>query len=210
MGLDAYQVLESANGPRDRRLRIEHVDLMRREDESRFAQLQVLPSMQVSFCCSSDAVNLDSSITLPVDRWKSLLTAGARLAFSSDWPCTWPPSAFVAMAEAVSRDAWRSQDTENIAGSAFNGEAQGGARRTGSVYTPEERITVRQTLDAYTRDSAYAEFADTWVGTLEPGKLADFVVLSQDIFSVPSEALSSTQVLETWVAGKTVYLAPGQ
>jgi predicted amidohydrolase YtcJ len=207
MVLDAYQALEQRNGPRDRRLRIEHLDLLRREDEPRFAQLQVTASMQPSFCCSSDGLNLDPSNTLPLDRWNSLLKAGTRLIFSSDWPCTWPPSPFVAMEEAVRRDAWRSPDTDNIPGEALDGGAQSGARKTGNVVNPEERITVTQAVDAYTRESAFAEFADSWAGTLEPGKVADLVVLSQDIFSVPSDKLSQTRVLETLVGGKSVYRA---
>jgi predicted amidohydrolase YtcJ len=207
MVLDAYQALEQSNGPRDRRLRIEHLDLLRREDEARFAQLQVTAVMQPSFCCSSDGLNLDPSNTLPLDRWNSLLKAAARVTFSSDWPCTWPPSPFVAMEESVRRDAWLSPDTQNVAGQALDGGAQSGARKTGNIINPEERITVTQAVDAYTRESAFAVFADSWAGTLEAGKMADLVVLSQDIFSIPSEKLSQTRVLETMVGGKTVYRA---
>jgi hypothetical protein len=100
MVLDAYQALASANGHRDRRLRLEHLDLLRPGDAPRFAQLEVVPSMQVSFCCSSDAEKLDHVNGWAMDRWKSVINAGGRLAFSSDWPCTWVPSPFIAMAEA--------------------------------------------------------------------------------------------------------------
>jgi predicted amidohydrolase YtcJ len=67
-----------------------------------------------------------------------------------------------------------------------------GARPTGKFYTPEQRVTVMQAVDAYTRGSAYAEFADDQVGTLEVGKFADLAVLSQDIFSVPPKAIGKT------------------
>jgi predicted amidohydrolase YtcJ len=111
------------------------------------------------------------------------------------------------MEESVRRDAWLSPDTQNVAGQALDGGAQSGARKTGNIINPEERITVTQAVDAYTRESAFAVFADSWAGTLEPGKVADLVVLSQDIFSIPSEKLSQTRVLETMVGGKTVYSA---
>lgn len=205
MVLDAYQRLEAQNGPRDRRLRIEHLDLTRQEDVPRFAALAVLPVMQVSFCCGADGMSFDPATAIATDRWKSLLDAGAQLAFASDWPCTWPPNPFVALEEAVTRAAWRSEDTNGIAGQPFDGAGQGGARKLGSAYIPTERITVTQAIDAYTRGSAYASFAEGWSGTLEPGKEADLVVLSQDIFSVPADQLSATQVLKTLVGGKVVF-----
>jgi predicted amidohydrolase YtcJ len=111
------------------------------------------------------------------------------------------------MEQSVRRDAWLSQDTQNIPGEALDGGAQSGARKTGNIVNPEERITIQQAVDAYTRQSAFATFSDSWAGTLEPGKLADLVVLSQDIFSVPSEKISQTRVLQTMVGGKTVYRA---
>ena len=80
-----------------------------------------------------------------------------------------------------------------------------GARPTGKVYTPQMRITVQQAVDAYTQASAFAAFADTQVGTLEVGKLADLAVLSQDIFAVPPKTLAKTAVIMTLVGGKTVY-----
>lgn len=205
MVLDAYQRLEAQNGPRDRRLRIEHLDLTRQEDLPRFAALSVSPVMQVSFCCGAEGMSFDPATAIPTDQWKSLLDAGARLAFASDWPCTWPPNPFVALEQAVTRAAWRSQDTDGVAGQPLDGAAQGGARKVGTPYIPAERITVRQAVDAYTRESAYASFAEGWTGTLEAGKEADLVVLSQDIFSVAAEQLSSTQVLKTLVGGKVVY-----
>jgi predicted amidohydrolase YtcJ len=133
--------------------------------------------------------------------------SGAALAFSSDWPCTWPPDPFVAIQQTATRQAWKSADTANVAGQSLDGAAQGGAVATGAIYLPEERISVTEAVQAYTLGSAHAAFADDKVGTLEAGKLADLAVLSQDIFSVPPESIARTRVLTTMVGGKIVYEA---
>jgi predicted amidohydrolase YtcJ len=205
MVLDAYEKVEQANGPRDRRLRIEHLDNLQQQDVARFARLGVIADMQPTFCCGPDGQDFDPRRLLPSDRWKSLETAGARLAFSSDWPCTWPPDPLVAIQEAVTRQAWNSADTANVAGESLDGAAQGGAKTTGAVYVPAERLSVAAAVDAYTRTGAYAAFSDANVGTLEPGKFADLVVLSQDIFSIAPETISGARVLLTMVGGKVVY-----
>ena len=90
-------------------------------------------------------------------------------------------------------------------GGVFYGAAQGGAAPTLLSYVPEERLTVEQAVNAYTRGSAYANFTDDRLGTLESGKLADLVVLSQDIFSAPHEQIGKTQVMLTMVGGKIVF-----
>jgi predicted amidohydrolase YtcJ len=137
-----------------------------------------------------------------------LQQSGAVLAFSSDWPCTWPPDPFVSIQQTATRQAWKSADTANVAGEALDGAGQGGASVTGAIYVPEERISVADAVRAYTQGSAYAAFADDKVGTLEVGKLADLAVLSQDIFSAPLESIGKTRVVTTMVAGKIVYQAP--
>jgi hypothetical protein len=73
------------------------------------------------------------------------------------------------------------------------------------VYTPEQRVTVRQAVDAYTRGAAYSTFAETQSGSLEVGKFADLAVLSQDIFAVPPNKVGKTTVVLTMVGGKIVY-----
>ena len=205
MILDTYQRLERAHGPRDRRLRIEHADLIDAEDMPRFAQLGVIAGMQPTFCCAEEGASFDPANAIPSDRWQSLERGGATLAFSSDWPCTWPPSPFVSIQQAVTRQAWRSPDTVNIPGEPLDGAAQGGAVATGAIYVPEERITVEDAVRAYTHGSAYAAFADDRVGTLEAGKLADLAVLSQDIFSADPLAIGKTRVTMTMVGGKIVF-----
>jgi len=208
MILDAYQRLEQAHGKRDRRLRIEHADLVDPADVPRFAALGVIADMQPTFCCSEIGANFDPAHQIPSDRWKSLEQSGATLAFSSDWPCTWPPDPFVSIQQAVMRQVWKSADTANVAGGPVDGAAQGGAAPTGAIYVPDERISVEDAVRAYTLGSAHAAFADAEVGTLEVGKLADLAVLSQDIFTARPEDIGKTHVTMTMVAGKTVYTAP--
>jgi predicted amidohydrolase YtcJ len=207
MILDTYERLEQSHGPRDRRLRIEHADLIDAVDLPRFARLSVIADMQPSFCCGEDGGNFDPADEVPTDRWHSLEESHAVLAFSSDWPCTWPPDPFVAMQQAATRQVWKSTDTANLAGQPLDGAAQGGARATGAIYVPDERISIDEAVRAYTQGSAYAAFAEQQVGTLEVGKLADLAVLSQDIFAVPPETVGTTRVLTTMVGGKIVYRA---
>jgi predicted amidohydrolase YtcJ len=208
MILDTYERMEKAHGQRDRRLRIEHADLIDASDLPRFAALGVIADMQPTFCCGEDGGNFDPAESIPSDRWHSLLDQGATLAFSSDWPCTWPPNPFVSIQETVTRQVWKSADTANVAGGSLDGAAQGGAVPTGAIYVPDERIKVEDAVRAYTRGSAYAAFIDERVGTLEVGKLADLAVLSQDIFTAKPEDIGKTRVVMTLVGGKTVYTAP--
>jgi len=208
MVLDVYERLEQAHGGGDRRLRIEHLDLMDEIDVPRFAKLGVIPDMQPSFCCGEEGLNIDPTAHTPTNRWRSLTDSGAILAFSSDWPCTWPPDPFVAIQEATTRQIWRSADTEGVAGGALDGAGQGGATKTGGVYLASESISVEQAVNAYTRGSARAASADTLVGSLEAGKEADLAVLSQDVFHVTPAAISQTHVLLTMVAGKVVFGGP--
>jgi predicted amidohydrolase YtcJ len=208
MVLDTYERLEQAHGRRDRRLRIEHADLIDAADLARFAALGVIADMQPTFCCGEDGGNFDPAEQIPSDRWQSLEQSGATLAFSSDWPCTWPPNPFVSIQQAATRQVWKSADTANVAGQPMDGAAQGGAAPTGAVYVPAERIKVEDAVRAYTWGSAYAALAESRVGTLEVGKLADLAVLSQDIFAARPEDIGKTRVTLTLVGGKTVYTGP--
>jgi predicted amidohydrolase YtcJ len=208
MILDTYERLERAHGARDRRLRIEHADLIEATDVPRFATLKVIAGMQPTFCCGDNGSNSDPGDEVSSDRWHFLQQSGAVLAFSSDWPCTWPPDPFVSIQEAVTRQVWKSADTANIMSGPLDGAGQGGATLTGAIYAPEERLSVADAVRAYTQGSAYAAFSDGQVGTLEVGKLADLAVLSQDIFSVSPETIGKTRVVTTMVGGKIVFSAP--
>ena len=202
--LDAYEAAALAHGPRDRRFRVEHATAVDDADITRFRPLGVIASMQPIFCCSESGTNYDPKAPAS-DRWQAFTSRGTVLALGTDWPCAMPPDPFVNMQEAVLREIWHSDDTAGLMNQPFDGAGQGGARPTGKIYTPEERITIRQALDAYTRGSAYAGFMDERVGTLEVGKLADLAVLSQDVLAVPADDIGKTRVLMTLVGGKTVY-----
>jgi predicted amidohydrolase YtcJ len=203
--VDTYEEVERINGPRDRRLRLEHADFLPAQDIPRVAKLSLIGSMQPSFCCDENGSNYDPKDRTTTDRWRSLEKSGARLAFGSDWPCIWPPNPFVAIQEAVTRQIWRPGSSNDFPGGAFDGAGQAGTVATEDAYTPDERITVEQAVNAYTQGSAYARFSEDKLGTLEIGKEADLAVLSQDIFSVEPEEISKTKVLTTMVAGKVVF-----
>jgi predicted amidohydrolase YtcJ len=205
MVLDAYEQAERSNGPRDRRLRIEHSSSVRDADFPRYAALSVINVTSPAFCCGESGTNADPKEPTPSDQWQTFLKHGVVMGFSSDWPCSWPPNAFMGIQEATTREIWHSADTADIIDLPLDGAAMAGARPTGKFYTPEQRVTVRQAVDAYTRGSAYAAFADSQVGSLEVGKFADLAVLSQDIFSVPPRAIGKTDVVMTMVGGRIVH-----
>ena len=205
MILDAYENAIRTNGPRDRRLRIEHNFVVNEEDVPRFAKLSVIASAQPLFCCSEIGTNYDAQDPTTTDRWHSLLASGAVVVFGSDWPCAWPPDPFVNMQQAVTRQIWHSPDTASIESLPMDGAEQGGSVATGKIYAPEERITISEAVDAYTRNAAYAAFEEDHLGSLAPGMDADLLVLSQDVFSVDPMAISKTHPLMTMVGGKIVY-----
>lgn len=187
MVLDGYESVEKANGPRDRRFRMEHAISVRPEDLQRFATLSITASMQSEFCCFNDPPGSRSNA------WQTLKKSGANLAFGSDWPCTWPPDPMSAI----------QQSTLRVARQLFT--APSAAPNSPKYASPDERLTVQQAVDAYTKGGAYARFSDQQIGTLEPGKYADLAVLSQDIFSIPSDQIGKTRVMLTMLGGKTVF-----
>jgi hypothetical protein len=185
--LNLYERLEQENGPRDRRLRIEHAQQLRSADIPRFGQLHVIASMQPSQLTDDGRW---AEKRLGVDRaktsyaFRSLLDSGAVLAFGSDWPVA-PMKPLEGIYAAVTR---RSDDGKHPAG-----------------WIPEQKITVAEALYAYTMGSAFAEFEDDIKGSLEPGKIADLVVLNEDILHVSADDLARAQVEMTVVGGRVVY-----
>jgi hypothetical protein len=119
--------------------------------------------------------------------WQSVLKSGARLAFGTDFPVE-SPNPFPGLSAAVSR-----QDVD--------GQPPGG-------WIPSERLSFAQALQAYTRGAAYAGFAEQKIGSLEPGKWADFTIVDRDPTKADAQSLARTQVLETWIAGKKVWSRP--
>ncbi len=188
--LDAYQAAEEANGRRDRRFRIEHIENINPADIPRFGKLQVIASMQPYHCYPEPnllnvwARNVGPA-RLPYSfAWHDLLAAGARLNFGSDWPVV-SLDPFIGIQNAVTRQDWE-------------GHPEGG-------WVPNQRVTLDQALAAYTRDGAYAEFEENRKGTLEPGKLADVIVLSQDLSLINPLEIHKTKVLLTVLGGRIVY-----
>jgi len=206
MVVDTYEEVEKTNGPRDRRLRVEHADFISAQDIPRLAKLSLLASMQPAFCCDVEGTNYDPHEHATTDRWQSMEKSGVTLAFGSDWPCSWPPDPLIAIQEAVTRTIWRpGNGRKDFPGGVFDGAGQGGAVPSKDSYVPEERLSVEQAVNAYTQGSSYARFSDDRIGTLEAGKDADLAVLSQDIFSVKPDEIGRARVVMTMVGGKVVF-----
>lgn len=184
--IGVYEQLSKKYG-RGRRWRIEHFQVADPADIRRLAPAGIIASMQPTHQTSD---RLMAEKRLGPDRlpgayaWQSVLKSGARLAFGTDFPVE-SPNPFPGLAAAISR-----QDME--------GQPPGG-------WIPSERLSFAQALNAYTRDAAYAGFAEDQIGSLEPGKWADFIIIDRDPTAIDAQALARTQVLETWVAGKKVW-----
>lgn len=187
--LNIYERVEQENGSKDRRFRIEHAQHIAHQDIPRFAALNVIPSMQ-PYHAIDDGRWAEKVIgperIKTTYAFKSLFDAGAMVAFGSDWFVA-PPTPLEGIYAAVTR---RTLDDQNPDG-----------------WVPEQKITVEQALIAYTRNAAYASFDEKLKGTLTPGKLADFVVLSEDLRTVAPDQIRNVRVLNTWVGGKEVFRA---
>ena len=185
--LNYFEEAAKENGPRDRRFRIEHTQHLLPGDIARFAKLGVMASMQ-PYHAIDDGRWAEKRIG-PVRikttyAFRSLLDSGATLVFGSDWFVA-PLSPILGIHAAVTR--------QTIDGKNPNG------------WVPEQKVTVEEAVRAYTSSCAYAEFAEKSKGTLEAGKLADVVVLSQDIFRSNPGDIQKTTVIYTIVGGKVVY-----
>jgi predicted amidohydrolase YtcJ len=185
--LDLYERVAKLDGARDRRFRIEHAQHLRPSDIPRFAGQSIIASMQ-PYHAIDDGRWAEKRIGAERCRttyaFRGLLDAGARLAFGSDWDVA-PLSPIAGIDAAVTRRT-------------LDGKHPGG-------WFPQQRISVAQALTAYTRGSAYAAFEEAEKGRIAVGFLADFVLLSQDILSVPANQIAAAQVDMTVVGGHPVY-----
>ena len=188
--LDIFERVAQENGPRDRRWRIEHAQHVAPADFPRFAALGVIPSMQ-PYHAIDDGRWADRVIGTERAKgtyaFRSLLDAKATLAFGSDWFVA-PPTPLEGIYAAVTR---RTLDDKQPGG-----------------WVPEQKITVEEALRAYTAGSAYASFDDKDLGTLQAGKLADFVIIDKDLTRIPPETIRDARVMRTYVAGKAVFVRP--
>ena len=185
--LDTYEKVGQENGTRDRRFRIEHSQHIFPNDIERFASLNVIPAMQPYHAIDDGrwAEKLIGAERIKTSyAYKSLFDSGARVAFGSDWFVA-PPVPLDGIYAAVTR---RTLDNKNPDG-----------------WVPEQKITVEQALVAYTINAAYASFEEDIKGSLEPGKLADFVVLDEDITKIDPVKIREVKILQTWVGGEKVY-----
>jgi predicted amidohydrolase YtcJ len=174
----------------DHRFRIEHAQIIHPDDVPRFAELGVIPSMQASHQTSDMywAVNrLGPTRVLGAYAWRSLLNSGVIIANGSDLPVERTNPLISFMASVARQDA--------------RGWPAGG-------WFPEQRMTREEALKSMTIWAAYSGFMEKEVGSLAPGKLADFVVLDQDIMRVPPELILSTNVLATYLGGRAVFQKP--
>jgi hypothetical protein len=189
VALDVFEAVAKANGPRDRRDRIEHAQLVAPEDFPRFAKLNVIASMQPSHQTTDmrwaeDRVGRER--LKGAYAWASMLKNGVRLAFGTDYDVE-PISPFRGLYACVTRE-----------------RPEGGPK---NGWEPQEKITLEDCIRAYTSGSAYAQFEEGKKGELKAGEYADFIILSNDLTKVSPSQYTNTNVLRTVVGGRTVYQA---
>ncbi|MFV0387478.1 MAG: amidohydrolase [Pyrinomonadaceae bacterium] len=187
--LKIYEQVEKENGERDRRFRIEHAQHLNADLIKRFAKDHVIASMQPYHLVDDGRwayKRLDQKRLNGTYAFRSLIDSGARLAFGTDWYVA-PLNPMFGIYAAVTR---RTLDDKNPNG-----------------WIPEQKITVEEAVRAYTTGSAYAEYQENEKGTLSVGKLADMVLVSDDIFSIDPVKIRDAKVLTTIMGGKIVYKA---
>ena len=193
LALDAYEEAKESNHTQDARPRIEHIETISAQDIPRFGKLGVVASFQPLHAYPDDdtlkiwARNVGPERAQRAWVWRSIESTGGLLAFGSDWPVVtlnpWP-----GVQNALTR-----QTTE---GDPPNG------------FVPNERISLEDAIKAYTLGAALAGRREKTEGSIEPGKLADMIALSQDLFKIPPTEIVKTEVLLTLVGGKVVYQSP--
>ncbi len=185
--LAIFEQVTRENGARDRRFRIEHAQHLRREDIPRFGRAKVIASMQPYHAIDDGRwaeKRIGKERAKTTYAFRSLLDAGATLAFGTDWTVA-PLNPVLSIYAAVTR---RTLDGKNPEG-----------------WIPEQRISVEESVRAYTVGSAYAEFQESVKGTITPGKLADLVILSSDIFKIDPNDIEKVRVVMTIMDGRVVY-----
>jgi predicted amidohydrolase YtcJ len=193
LALDAYEAANKANGHTDARDRVEHIEDPSAQDIPRFGKLGVIAGMQPLHATPDDNTLTVWSGNVGPERaqrafpWHDILAGGATLCFGSDWPVVtlnpWPGLQILLTRETT------------------EGTPQGG-------WLPDERLTLEQAIKGYTMNSAFAARREKTEGSIEAGKLADVIIISQDLFRIPPDQIGKTKVLMTMVGGKIVYQDP--
>jgi hypothetical protein len=190
--LDAYEEAEARNHKRDHRPRIEHIETISAADIPRFGKLGVIASMQPLHSYPEADVldvwvhNVGPERASRAWAWKSISDAGGRVCFGSDWP-------------VVTLNPWEGIQT------AVTRQTTEGTPEKGFV--PDQRMTVAQAIDGYTLGAAFAGRHEKTEGSLEVGKLADLIIVSQNVLDIPPRKIGETKVLTTIVGGRIVYQA---
>ncbi len=186
--LDGYEAARKANGRRDSRHRVEHIEVVTATDVPRFAELGVIASMQPPHPPGAMDFPLEPTVSrIGRDRWplsyawRTLKEAGARVVFASDWPVS-PIDPIMGIQAAMLRKPWAETD-------------------------PEQSFSLHEALAAYTVEGAYAEFAEDRKGQLKQGYLADLVVLSGDIEATEPAALHELHPVTTICGGRISFQA---
>jgi predicted amidohydrolase YtcJ len=185
--LDLYSEIVKAHGKSDRRFRIEHAQHMVEKDFDRFARLHVIASMQPYHAIddgrwAEERIGHDRASRTYA--FRTFLNHGVRLAFGTDWDVA-PLNPMLGLYAAVTR-------------ATLDGKNPNG-------WFPEQKLTVAEAVEAYTMGSAYAEFQEKDKGSITSGKLADMVLLSDDIFTIDPAKIRDAKVITTWVGGKEVW-----
>jgi hypothetical protein len=185
--LDLYDEVEKAHGPADRRFRIEHAQHMAEKDFDRFAQLHVIASVQ-PYHAIDDGRWAEKRIghdrASRTYAFRTFLNHGVRLALGTDWNVA-PLDPMLTLYAATTR-------------ATLDGKNPGG-------WFPEQKLTIQEAIAAYTIGSAYAEFQENEKGSITAGRLADLVILSDDVLAIPPERIRDVKVVKTVVGGKVVY-----
>jgi predicted amidohydrolase YtcJ len=196
MVLDAYAAaLQAAGMPlkdNDARLRIEHAQVVVPDDIPRFAAMRVIPSMQAAHATSDmpwALGRLGPERIKGAYAWQRFIKSGARIANGSDFPVE-NPNPLWGFYAAITR--------QDRAGQPADG------------WQPDQCMTRVEALRSFTRDAAFAAFEKDDRGTIETGKRADFVVLSNNIMEVPTLDILTTRAVMTFIGGKAIYTAPTQ
>jgi predicted amidohydrolase YtcJ len=191
VALDVFESVVKTNGPRDRRDRVEHAQILAPEDLPRFAQLKIIASMQPSHETTDmrwAGARVGPDRSKGAYAWASLQKSGARLAFGTDYPVE-PLNPMRGLYACVTREL-------------PDGGPAGG-------WQPQEKISLDDCIRAYTSGSAYAQFEEGKKGELKAGEYADFIVLSNDLTKIPPQEFTKITVLLTVVGGRTVYVQEG-
>ncbi|MDO9547435.1 MAG: amidohydrolase [Candidatus Marinimicrobia bacterium] len=184
--LDVYEQVKAQNVDRDRRFRVEHTQHLRKSDIQRFRELGVIASMQPYHAIDDGrwAEPLIGDRIQTTHAYRSLLDTGTNLVFGSDWYVA-PPSPLWGIYAAVTR---QTLDDKNPDG-----------------WVPEQKISVEEALKCYTISPAYASFEESIKGSITPGKLADLVIIDQDLTKINPETIKDARIMMTIVNGKIEY-----